>query len=106
MFYLTEIGGSEHTKDDDPKMIYYHAPNEPEPGKWHPLHDIASKVYIWTILTDFKLWIEQEMSKESKHYECLVAQLNLFGKLCKVHLVVFMTNYCEQICYRATITMQ
>ena len=35
-----------------------------------------------------KLWIGQEKAKESKHYECLVAQLNLFGKLCKVRIVV------------------
>ena len=33
---------------DDPNTIYFHAPNDTT-GKWHPLHDIAAKVYMHPI---------------------------------------------------------
>jgi len=46
----------------------------------------------------------QDKSKESKDYQYLVAQLDLFGKLCKVQIVNILTG-CHAFYYTTRETM-
>ena len=88
LFYLTKIGGSDCVPDGDPNTIYFHDPND-SLENWRSLHDIAAKASSHSVdqskITN-QLCIVQDKSKESKEYKYLVAQLDLFGKLCKVKL--------------------